>query len=831
MGSDSTGGARGDGATGGGGGADSVKSGSGPGTNQESSGDGEGGEDMTDRKDEGGEGGERNGGASAADGGSGAHGHGHDKYHHHHSKASKHSKHSKHSRLSKELQEQLNKATDDKAWLEAELAKLREQLDALLHSNGKGTSGGGGQGAGGSLFGQGHDGHGHRKGAPRGVGARGGGGNGGGGASGFEHAGQTDNDAIHKQLRKQLARAEFEKERMRTDLTRFIEDHADDLHAQHHGKLHKVLDPGHVGEGFDDGGGGGSGGGGGGVDHSVVRLAEGGVQQVETLIATLRAAEEERLRVARQLQQLRDMVCSCGAAEGWGGGGAVDVGDAGGDAGGSGCASSSSNAADLKRLLMTAAGDDHSLFSSKSAGAGKVKGGDSAADGGAGIDHTQLQNELADLERLLMSGGDGFSFSGANGGRDSSVSGGREKVATNAGDGVTNVVSTAAAATQTDSVLREDEKDDHDGGMMKSGDKKGAKKKKGKKKKGGDSSTMKGGVGVSQMKGMKKRGTVMPLINTCQLIANIYDAKIQAEAVDKRVGNEPQEFSKFCETFLIMRFGLKTVATKQLRNLVASVQCYAPDNVRCWQFAQLAGITVDEGQQYWPQAASFFFKLLNNIVPTKNEVSVRLAPIEDVHMLKEKVTDTMKTFFKQSVYDGFKMGLDELADEVHACKKTQKPNVDVDKALKLAMLNWPKEVGQEVKEMERKAMGSIAAFLQLHKLARNAIAVLKEKRIKRQEAALNKVFLTMDKDADGTHIFEEFSCVDIAPGTAAAAAGGGGDYAPAVADVADVAAVAAAVTAVLQLERNYGLTEPLCRPPLPPCCCFNLPRQSCNPPH
>ena len=229
--------------------------------------------------------------------------------------------------------------------------------------------------------------------------------------------------------------------------------------------------------------------------------------------------------------------------------------------------------------------------------------------------------------------------------------------------------------------------------------------------------------------------------------------------MDARTGTEPQEFSKFCETFLVMRFGLKTVATKQLRNLVASVQAYASNNVRCWQFAQLSGITVDKGQQYFPQAASFFFKLLAGIMETKNEVSVRFAPVDNVHMLKDKIVDSAKAAFKPSVYDSFAPKLDALASAVEVCKKTKQPNVDIDNALKVAMLNWPKEVGAEVREMEKKATMAIGAFLKLHALARNAIFVLKEKRLKRQSQALVDVFKTMDSDADGTHIFKEFAYV------------------------------------------------------------------------
>ena len=268
------------------------------------------------------------------------------------------------------------------------------------------------------------------------------------------------------------------------------------------------------------------------------------------------------------------------------------------------------------------------------------------------------------------------------------------------------------------------------------------------------------GVGVSDMKGMRKAGTAQPLINTCALIANIYDAKIEAELVDARTGNEPQEFSKFCETFLLMRFGLKTVARKQLRNLVSSVQAHAADNLRCWQFAQLAGIHVPDcvhgaraaaaaagghgeyEQAYFPQAASFYLRLLSAVFShARHEVAARFAPLEGVLVDKAEVVAAAHACFTPTVFEAHLRGaLDEIAAEAAVDKKTGHQNVDIDRVLRCCMEAWPIEVGEQMHEAEDKAAHAMQMVVKMHRLVTQATAMLKKRREARQKAELQALF-------------------------------------------------------------------------------------------
>jgi hypothetical protein len=229
--------------------------------------------------------------------------------------------------------------------------------------------------------------------------------------------------------------------------------------------------------------------------------------------------------------------------------------------------------------------------------------------------------------------------------------------------------------------------------------------------------------GLSKRKGYNKKGTKKSLINTCALIANIYEAMVQALVIDDRIGEkEHEDFPDFISNYLLTRFGVKKMAMGHMRDLITSVQAHRSVNLRCEMFAVLCGIEKkgkkgDKGKEdagvlsleYEKRRTIFFFQLLRKIIgcsqqsemakdkksqqekkkkkgesqakipdPKKGEIASRYSAVEDVLVQHSDVMMAVKLTFQAHCTETMLAEVETLTEAVEADKHNRK-RCDLDK--------------------------------------------------------------------------------------------------------------------------------------------------------
>ena len=103
-------------------------------------------------------------------------------------------------------------------------------------------------------------------------------------------------------------------------------------------------------------------------------------------------------------------------------------------------------------------------------------------------------------------------------------------------------------------------------------------------------------------KGKAARAKPMPVQNIVHLIDKMYQAKISADEVDDRQKHRRESLPVFIKLFLITEFGLKSIADKNMKALVAGVHQFSReeeialgnisvnDRLRILVFGEMAGM-------------------------------------------------------------------------------------------------------------------------------------------------------------------------------------------------------------------------------------------------
>ena len=80
------------------------------------------------------------------------------------------------------------------------------------------------------------------------------------------------------------------------------------------------------------------------------------------------------------------------------------------------------------------------------------------------------------------------------------------------------------------------------------------------------------------------------LLAVIRLVHEAYEVKILADMKDDTAGRARQSFTDFIKDFLIRKYGLKTIATKHLNEIYASVQKNSEQIPHMKVFGLIAGM-------------------------------------------------------------------------------------------------------------------------------------------------------------------------------------------------------------------------------------------------
>ena len=206
----------------------------------------------------------------------------------------------------------------------------------------------------------------------------------------------------------------------------------------------------------------------------------------------------------------------------------------------------------------------------------------------------------------------------------------------------------------------------------------------------------------------------------------------------------PVNFPAFCQEFMLMRFGLKTVALKQTQSLITSVRKYMDKSLRCWMFARLAGISPsstkggsskarstkrgggsgssgesggggggdagaagDGGTATGPLeagAAAFFLRMIAQVFPKRHQVAAAFATPKAILVKKVVLFDLSRAVFvKRHLLLRVDAALSELAQSPPQTSDHREPQVDLDQALKVMLDVWPEEARAERQDEHERA--------------------------------------------------------------------------------------------------------------------------------
>eukprot|EP00937_MAST-01D_sp_MAST-1D-sp2_P006925 g6925.t1 len=274
---------------------------------------------------------------------------------------------------------------------------------------------------------------------------------------------------------------------------------------------------------------------------------------------------------------------------------------------------------------------------------------------------------------------------------------------------------------------------------------------------------------MSRMIGMDMAGLrPMPLGATVTMIAQIYDARWLAElhkgSQARKRGGPVLELPKFCETFLLQRFGVRTMARESLCNLQTSVQEFMDSNLRCWQFAVLAGIAPldrepEEDEHYDVAQTPFYLRLLADITGwhgkgliKQNFASHGLSALVGVKKAQRVVRET---FTCPGLQAEVVQGIDDLADG-NPTLPDGGAQADLDLVLKLAMSKYPDEIEWCDTDLRHCAARVIVRVWRLFLDMKKTKKINSERRRAALSAALVEVYARMDLAGDGGTAYASF---------------------------------------------------------------------------
>ena len=125
----------------------------------------------------------------------------------------------------------------------------------------------------------------------------------------------------------------------------------------------------------------------------------------------------------------------------------------------------------------------------------------------------------------------------------------------------------------------------------------------------------------------------MPVQNIVRLVDKMYEAKVAADEQDDRKKHRREALPIFIQLFLIQEFGLKSIADKNLKSLVAGVHKFSReeevalggiehyDRLRILVFGELAGM--GEGQYSWV-VADCMLDLVHQLFGNTNAIREKL---------------------------------------------------------------------------------------------------------------------------------------------------------------------------------------------------------------
>ena len=118
----------------------------------------------------------------------------------------------------------------------------------------------------------------------------------------------------------------------------------------------------------------------------------------------------------------------------------------------------------------------------------------------------------------------------------------------------------------------------------------------------------------------EKEEEVLPLHKGMELVTLVYEEKLQQDIRDEGKHIEPQDLKQFCRDVLIRKYGIQSLAKKNMRALLASTREGAGrSNKRLQLFSELLALKPKDlppdtpAPQYMPEMVDIFAKLLRNL--------------------------------------------------------------------------------------------------------------------------------------------------------------------------------------------------------------------------
>ena len=230
---------------------------------------------------------------------------------------------------------------------------------------------------------------------------------------------------------------------------------------------------------------------------------------------------------------------------------------------------------------------------------------------------------------------------------------------------------------------------------------------------------------------------VLPLHKGMELVTLVYEEKLQQDIRDAEKNIAPQDLKQFCRDVLIRKYGIQSLAKKNMRSLLATTKEGALRSNRLGLFCELLGLKPKDAPSdftptYIPEMVEIYSKLLKNLWGDKKKNTLTACfqapnPTVNCVALCKAVTKTM-TAEQSRDPDGVKNLLeriDQLPKSTVTTDKSMSIEVNVDDSLLVIMRFW-KETFQSQKAATAKGLWN--SMLVLVRGIRQCTKILRQKK-------------------------------------------------------------------------------------------------------
>jgi len=175
----------------------------------------------------------------------------------------------------------------------------------------------------------------------------------------------------------------------------------------------------------------------------------------------------------------------------------------------------------------------------------------------------------------------------------------------------------------------------------------------------------------------------MPVKQILSTISSLYQEKIIADEADDRTNHPRQNLPDFSRDFLIMQYGLRSLAMRNMRALLSGVASKKDTLPRLAVYGYLSGLTA--GPEWSEGACDFILYILQKAFP-KNQVKERMEAADNLIRIEIAIDATLAGF--QSPYAS--NSPDMLIDKLEAMAQ-QSPTADtllVDAWMEVLVMHW-----------------------------------------------------------------------------------------------------------------------------------------------